>query len=268
MKQTLTLLPFFAVLGFSPVANAQASSQTKITPQNMWQQQESMVSELQAMGLVDSTTHTHDEHDGMGGGNDEDELYISSEDEIAQKIQLLSQQAQQKEDKLAMLAQKLSTNLSTYQNTVTITNGTFNSFGNNSVGAGLLAVRPISSAYRQTSGFGYRSLMGTTRMHKGVDFGAPIGTPIYATGAGVVIHSGPGTGYGRYVEIDHGNGYTTRYAHTSQNYVNVGDRVEVNQRIAAVGNEGRSTGPHLHYEVRQNGMAVNPQTYLALAPAR
>lgn len=270
MKQTLTLLPVFAVLGLSQVAHAatMTGESDAVTTANMWQKQDSMVSELQAMGLVDSTVHSQDDHDGIGGGDDEDELYVSSEDEIAQKIQMLSQQAQQKEDRLASLAQKLSVSPTVYQNTVVITNNSFGNTGYNSVGAGLLAVRPISSAYRQTSGFGYRTLMGTTRMHKGVDFGAPIGTPIYATGSGIVIHSGPGTGYGRYVEIDHGNGLTTRYAHTSRNYVNVGDRVEVNQQIAAVGNEGRSTGPHLHYEVRQNGVTLNPQTYLALAPAR
>ena len=84
----------------------------------------------------------------------------------------------------------------------------------------------------------------------------------------MVTFSGWGTGYGRYVEVDHGNGTVTRYAHTSANYVNVGDTVYANQQIAAVGNTGRSTGAHLHYEVRQNGQAINPQTYLAMAPAR
>jgi len=84
----------------------------------------------------------------------------------------------------------------------------------------------------------------------------------------VVTYSGWGTGYGRYIEVDHGNGLVTRYSHMSANYVNVGDSVSANQQIGASGNTGRSTGPHLHYEVRQNGQAVNPQTYLAMAPAR
>lgn len=262
MKKALTLLPVVAMFSLGQTANAQTATTTDVvTTANMWQKQDTMVSELQAMGLVDSATHyAMQNHDGVGGGADEDELFVASDDEITRKIQQLKQQ----EDKLAVLAQKFSATPSNFQNTVTITNNTFS----NTVGAGLLAVRPISSKYRQTSGYGFRSLMGTSRMHKGADFGAPIGTPIYATGAGVVIHSGPGTGYGRYVEIDHGNGMTTRYAHTSRNLVNVGDRIEVNQHIADVGNEGRSTGPHLHYEVRQNGVAINPQTYLALAPAR
>ena len=137
-------------------------------------------------------------------------------------------------------------------------------------GNGMLTVRPIASSARMSSVFGYRihPVTGKSQFHKGMDFAAPIGTPIYATGNGVVTFSGWGTGYGRYVEVDHGNGTVTRYAHTSANYVNVGDTVYANQQIAAVGNTGRSTGAHLHYEVRQNGQAINPQTYLAMAPAR
>lgn len=189
-----------------------------------------------------------------------DDYYLPSE-AVNAAIKNLSQQTQQKEDRLATLAQKLSTQHTTIVNVPTM--GSY-------AGSGMLAVRPITSSARMSSGFGYRihPVTGKTQFHQGMDFAAPIGTPIYATGNGVVTFSGWGTGYGRYVEIDHGNGTVTRYAHTSANYVNVGDTVYANQQIAAVGNTGRSTGAHLHYEVRQNGQAVNPQTYLALAPAR
>lgn len=192
---------------------------------------------------------------------DDGEDYYLPSDAVNAAIKNLSQQTQQKEDRLASLAQKLST-----QPTTIINIPAMGSYASN----GMLALRPITSSARMSSGFGYRihPVTGKSQFHKGMDFAAPIGTPIYATGNGVVTFSGWGTGYGRYVEVDHGNGTVTRYAHTSANYVNVGDTVYANQQIAAVGNTGRSTGAHLHYEVRQNGQAVNPQTYLAMAPAR
>ena len=192
---------------------------------------------------------------------DDGEDYYLPSDAVNAAIKNLSQQTQQKEDRLASLAQKLST-----QPTTIINMPAMGSYAGN----GMLTVRPIASSARMSSGFGYRihPVTGKSQFHKGMDFAAPIGTPIYATGNGVVTFSGWGTGYGRYVEVDHGNGTVTRYAHTSANYVNVGDTVYANQQIAAVGNTGRSTGAHLHYEVRHNGQAVNPQTYLAMAPAR
>lgn len=192
---------------------------------------------------------------------DDGEDYYLPSDAVNAAIKNLSQQTQQKEDRLASLAQKLST-----QPTTIINMPAMGSYAGN----GMLTVRPITSSARMSSGFGYRihPVTGKSQFHKGMDLAAPIGTPIYATGNGVVTFSGWGTGYGRYVEVDHGNGTVTRYAHTSANYVNVGDTVYANQQIAAVGNTGRSTGAHLHYEVRQNGQAINPQTYLAMAPAR
>lgn len=189
------------------------------------------------------------------------DTYVSSQADITDAIQSLSRQTQQKEDRLATLAQRLSTQPT--NTIVTVPTTRYTAFN-----GGSLAVRPISSSMPATSGFGYRYIFGKTQFHKGIDFGAPVGTPIYATGNGIVTYSGMGTGYGRYIEIDHGNGLVTRYGHLSGSYVNVGDTVYANQQIGASGNSGRSTGPHLHYEVRQNGQAVNPQTYLALAPER
>lgn len=117
---------------------------------------------------------------------------------------------------------------------------------------------------RITSGFGPRRdpILGRSAFHAGIDFRAPTGTPIRAPATGKVIRAGRSGGYGKMVEIDHGNGLKTRFAHLSRIQVRVGAEVSAGQRIGASGNTGRSTGPHLHYEIRANGRAVNPMRYL------
>lgn len=120
--------------------------------------------------------------------------------------------------------------------------------------------------HRVSSTFGSRVMGGRVEHHQGLDLAAPTGTPIFATGAGVVTKAGWGTGYGQYVEINHGNGYLTRYGHASRLQVQVGDRVEAGDEIANVGCTGRCTGPHLHYEVVKDGQRRNPASYLALLP--
>ncbi len=117
---------------------------------------------------------------------------------------------------------------------------------------------PVKSNFRFTSGFGQR----WGRLHAGADFAGPIGTPIYATADGVVTHAGWSSGYGRLVKIQHEFGIETRYAHQSRLDVKVGQRVSRGQQIGAIGNSGRSTGPHLHYEVRVGGAPVNPMIYI------
>jgi len=114
--------------------------------------------------------------------------------------------------------------------------------------------------FPMTSRFGWRihPIFKTSRMHTGVDFGAPTGTQIRAADTGVVIEAGWRGGYGKAVIIDHGQGLVTLYAHTSAYYVRPGQRVVKGQVIAAVGSTGYSTGPHLHMEVRQNGNPVDP----------
>jgi murein DD-endopeptidase MepM/ murein hydrolase activator NlpD len=99
-------------------------------------------------------------------------------------------------------------------------------------------------------------------MHTGIDFGAPIGMRVKATAAGTVVEADRNGGYGNMVEIDHGGGIATRYAHLSAIMVKVGQKVERGTVIGLVGSTGRSTGPHLHYEVRRKGNAVNPARYL------
>lgn len=120
---------------------------------------------------------------------------------------------------------------------------------------------PLKGAFRYTSGFGMR----WGRMHKGTDFAAPYGTPIYATADGVVTHAGWSSGYGRLVKIQHQFGIETRYAHQAKIRVKVGQRVSRGQRIGDMGNSGRSTGTHLHYEVRVGGKAVNPMIFIKAA---
>lgn len=126
-----------------------------------------------------------------------------------------------------------------------------------------LVTHPLPSA-RVSSNYGGRTMGGRAENHSGLDLAAPAGTPIYATGPGIVTKSGWGTGYGQYVEINHGNGYLTRYAHASRLIVNVGDQVEAGDHIANVGCTGRCTGPHLHYEVVKDGQRKNPSSYLAM----
>lgn len=121
---------------------------------------------------------------------------------------------------------------------------------------------PVSA--RVTSPFGYRvhPILGTRRLHAGIDYGAAAGTPIVAADGGVVVWAGPRGGYGNAVIIDHGNTLATLYAHQSRVAVGVGATVRPGQTIGFVGSTGFSTGPHLHFEVRKLGTPVNPTSYL------
>ena len=115
-----------------------------------------------------------------------------------------------------------------------------------------------------TSGYGMRidPFTGHRAMHEGVDFPGDVGTPISAAAAGMVIVSETHPGYGNLIEIDHGKGLTTRYAHCSKLLVQPGVFVRRGQKIAELGSTGRSTGPHLHFEVRANGASMNPNDFL------
>jgi murein DD-endopeptidase MepM/ murein hydrolase activator NlpD len=131
--------------------------------------------------------------------------------------------------------------------------------------ASIPAIIPVESGVqRLVSGFGYRihPIYKTLRMHTGVDFLAPTGTPIYATGNGKVVEAERNNhGYGRMVVIDHGYGYQTLYAHLSQIRVRKGQEIKRGEIIGMVGNTGTSTAPHLHYEVIRLGRKVNPVDY-------
>lgn len=118
-----------------------------------------------------------------------------------------------------------------------------------------------------SSNWGIRSdpFHGNARMHAGVDIRGPIGTPIYATADGYVGRAQRAGGYGNLIELEHGKGLQTRYGHLSKILVNPGDQVRRGQLIGLMGSTGRSTGSHLHYEVRMDGGAVNPVPFLTVA---
>jgi murein DD-endopeptidase MepM/ murein hydrolase activator NlpD len=123
---------------------------------------------------------------------------------------------------------------------------------------------PLFGDASLTSPFGYRAdpFLGRLALHPGVDLAQAYGAEIHATGAGRVVHAGPAGGYGIMVEIDHGNGLTTRYAHMSEALVEEGQDVVKGAVLGRIGSSGRSTGPHLHYEVRVDGEPVDPERYL------
>ena len=121
-------------------------------------------------------------------------------------------------------------------------------------------------ASTRSSTFGIRSdpFLGKRALHAGIDYARPSGSAVSAVAPGKVVRAGRAGGYGNLVEIDHGNGITTRYGHMSRIDVSVGDEVGRGTRIGAVGSTGRSTGPHLHYEVRRDGKAVDPMRFLRI----
>ncbi|NDV77751.1 M23 family metallopeptidase [Dysgonomonas sp. 511] len=127
------------------------------------------------------------------------------------------------------------------------------------------SIQPVPNKFlkKMASGYGMRidPIYGTARFHAGMDFSADIGTPVYATGDGVVTYADWRQGYGKCIIVDHGFGYTTLYAHLSEYKVMSGQKVTRGEQIAEVGNTGKSTGPHLHYEVRVKGEPDNPAKY-------
>ncbi len=126
--------------------------------------------------------------------------------------------------------------------------------------------RPIVKGWI-SSYYGMRThpLSGRREMHKGIDFAGKLGGPVIAVAKGVVTYAGKRYGYGNVIDIAHGNGYTTRYAHNSRLMVSVGDTVEKGFQIAEIGSSGRSTGPHVHFEVLKNGRETNPVRFIRAA---
>lgn len=160
--------------------------------------------------------------------------------ELSRQIADLTQQVEQRNDHLGVLeAMLLQQNLTKS----TIPSGS-----------------PVNAGYNSSS-FGWRvdPFTGHMAMHEGLDFMAEVGTPIYAAANGIVAQAENTPDYGNIVKVDHGSGLETRYAHALRLLVKVGDRVEKGQVIAEVGSTGRSTGAHLHFEVRLNGVALDPR---------
>ncbi|MBX3531132.1 MAG: peptidoglycan DD-metalloendopeptidase family protein [Rhizobiaceae bacterium] len=127
-----------------------------------------------------------------------------------------------------------------------------------------LPIHNPAPGYPVSSSFGVRRdpLIGRPAMHAGMDFRVPYGLPVRASGAGKVVKASWNGGYGRMVEVEHADGFTTRYAHMSKISVEVGDEVQRGTIVGAVGSSGRSTGPHLHYEVRREGTAIDPLKFI------
>jgi murein DD-endopeptidase MepM/ murein hydrolase activator NlpD len=120
--------------------------------------------------------------------------------------------------------------------------------------------RPMPPEHAITSRFGLRKdpFRRKPAMHSGIDFRGPVGSPVYTTAPGVIVKAGRHGGYGKLVEVRHENGVTTRYAHLSMIAVRAGQKVKRGDMIGKLGNTGRSTGPHLHYETRVGGRAIDP----------
>jgi murein DD-endopeptidase MepM/ murein hydrolase activator NlpD len=123
--------------------------------------------------------------------------------------------------------------------------------------------RPVSNGFI-SSYFGERSdpFDGREAFHKGVDFAAPAGSKVVAVAAGVVTWAGERSGFGKLVEINHGDGYVTRYAHNERMLVRVGQTIKRGEPLALMGSTGRSTGPHVHFEVLRNGRQVDPLSFI------
>jgi murein DD-endopeptidase MepM/ murein hydrolase activator NlpD len=140
---------------------------------------------------------------------------------------------------------------------------------NKKVDVSIPSINPVE-AMRMTSQYGYRTdpFQGRRKNHKGLDIAGPVGTPIYATADGIIGRAQWVSGYGKYVEVEHGNAIQTRYGHLSAMNVMSGQRVKQGDIIGFMGSTGRSTGSHLHYEVRIAGEPVNPNSFLApIAPS-
>lgn len=179
----------------------------------------------------------------MGGPEDQTSLQSNTVPDFLAVLSSLDQQIEDRQQQLRVLESLL--------------------MNNRLQAAAQPAGRPIKKGWI-SSYYGRRNdpLTGKKAFHDGIDFAGKEGSEVVAVAAGVVTWSGKRYGYGRLIELNHGNGLVTRYAHSQENLVKVGDRVEKGQIIALMGNSGRSTGPHVHFEVLKNGRHVNPIKYV------
>jgi murein DD-endopeptidase MepM/ murein hydrolase activator NlpD len=187
---------------------------------------------------------------GVGGSTPED---LNPEIELTQRHQLLMKDMHQQIGQLGKAADSQKYDFKTLLNSLE---------AQKNVLAHTPTIRPVKGWI--TSGFGYRQspFTGEREFHKGLDIANRRGTQVVATADGVVTYVGPRGLFGNLIVIDHGHGITTRYAHLEKTLVKKGDRVTRGKTIALMGNTGRSTGSHLHYEVRLNGVPVNPSRYV------
>jgi murein DD-endopeptidase MepM/ murein hydrolase activator NlpD len=197
---------------------------------------------LVKMASIDNSEFDFDSSPALGGPETSTNI-VFEQDELSQAIDALGLQLQKRENQLAVMEDLvLNENL---QKEVEPSG------------------RPITKGWL-SSYFGMRThpISGRREMHKGIDFAGKMGGPVIAVAKGVVTYSGKRYSYGNMIEIAHGNGYSTRYAHNSRLLVSVGDTVEKGFQIAEIGSSGRSTGPHVHFEVLKNGVEVNPVRFI------
>ena len=201
---------------------------------------------LTKLADLDSSEFDFSQPVGQGGPDDDAELEPLRDGEVLGSLDALAARLEDREQQLAVMEQVFAERR--FED------------------ASLVAGRPVTSGY-QSSGFGVRSdpFHGRSRMHKGLDFATKRGSEIVAVAAGVVTWAGRKSGYGWVVEISHADGYVTLYGHNQRNLVQVGDLVQRGQVIALVGSTGHSTGPHVHFEVKKDGVQVDPATYVARA---
>lgn len=239
----------------------------------MWQQNNAVKAGLVQSGLLTEQHDDHAGHDdhGVGGDDAGNLMTVISEggaiDVVASESDALDREIQEAISKNRFSGAPVELNNQTLRERGFTGGYASSSFGESGYSEvdprTIFEVYPVPNA-RITSRYGYRSMGGRGEFHPGIDLAAPYGTPVYATGSGMVVYAGWKNGYGNFIVIDHGNGYVTRYAHHSRILVSVGDQVTKGQHIAAVGSTGRSTGPHVHYEVYRHGTRQNPSTYLAM----
>lgn len=198
---------------------------------------------LTQMAKLDKGEFNFDTAPAIGGPEGLVEGGVVGSADISGMLDNLTQQIKDRERQLSVLESLISTrNLSTQL-----------------VPGGRPVVKGWISSY-----FGHRPdpFTGRNAFHRGLDFAGPAGSQVVSVASGVVTYSKDRFGYGRTVEINHGNGYVTRYAHNQKALVGVGDTVQKGQPIALIGSTGRSTGPHLHFEVLRNGRAVDPMSFV------
>lgn len=198
---------------------------------------------LTDMADMDDGEFDFSQKPAFGGPELVPQEFNESESSVLAAIEQLSSKVDSKGKQLEVLESLLSNNK--IQKEVTLTG------------------RPIVKGWL-SSHYGYRTdpFNGNKAWHAGIDFAGKFGSDVVAVGSGVVTWSGERYGYGQMVEVNHGNGYVSRYAHNSENYVVPGEIVKKGQAIAAMGSSGRSTGPHVHFEVYKHGRTVDPATYI------
>lgn len=244
-------------MGDAPVQVSKSGTSTKGADDQLRAMTERMVEmqarliRLDALGEhiaeaanVKSEEFSFEKKPPMGGPLTEELTVLQNEAGVEQRLQELAAEIELKETQLEALDSLLS--------------------GRRSQPKSYLANMPVRRGYI-TSRYGYRTdpFTGRTAFHAGIDFAGPEGTDVFAVAPGIVTFAGVKSGYGNVVEINHGDGMSTRYAHARSLVVKVGDMVSKDQLVAYMGSTGRSSGPHLHYEVMRNSDQVDPSTYIA-----